>query len=414
MKNKWNEAWKDLFSGLTPEEEKDKNYLIEDEEEEQALLPGIGGGPAPEAEEADQAPFPNLITDRFPQFGQVNGLPGGTGGETENYLTEDGKNPQNDLLPGIGGDRPNISRPLEQETATESETDRILREALELLTGRVTNGTGTESAGETILREAATGRMNAADELRANATEKGNTLYDALMAFAGKQDTRYDSLLSQISEKGYRDFAGVSDILSSYAAQGDRAAGYAAAGGAMENGGNPDSYAAAQAARQRLAFTDAGNTAALQYYNDQLDRWLSTIEAAGRDGANLYGLVQDNVDSTHAAATEEGGLGESLFSSLADLQKSRTEGDVDAFSALLSHYSKVKGEGGDKSAASDGPSPMEIDREFERMTTDKDGTGAAYSSTDALIKLWKKYPSMQAYILEKYQGILNPEYEFKG
>ena len=54
MKNKWNEAWKDLFSGLTPEEEKDKNYLIEDEEEEQALLPGIGGGPAPEAEEADR------------------------------------------------------------------------------------------------------------------------------------------------------------------------------------------------------------------------------------------------------------------------------------------------------------------------------------------------------------------------
>lgn len=425
MTKEWNEKMKELFAGL--EQEEIENYLTEDgKQPKNDLLPGIGGAPAEETEKESAsaqgtgtAPL-NLITNPTPWSEQIEELlSGGAGKEAEdNFLREDGKMPQNDLLPGIGGEEPNVSRPAENETgaATENETDIAIREALKLLAERLAAGTApTESESEGALRAEASNRLTAAEALRENATEKGNTLYDALLAFAGKQDGRYDALIEQISEKGYADFAGVSDILSSYAEQGDRAAGYAAANGAADNGGNPDSYAAAQAARQRLAFTDAGSTAALSYYNDQLDRWLSALKAAGADATDIYGLMQDNVDGTHEAATEEGKLGESLFSSLSDLQSTRTEAEADQFSSLLSHYAKLKGESGQADGVDENAtSPMEIDREYERMITDTDGTGAAYSPTDALIKLWKKYPTMRDYLLEKYNTVLNPPYEFNG
>lgn len=335
-----------------------------------------------------------------------------------NYLQKDGKEPKNDLLPGIGGGPlPNISSPgqgaASSATAT---TDEALREALEGLAERAETGAApAESTGEAALGEAGKERFEKADSLRENATAKGDRLYEALVSYATQQDGRYGKLIDQISEKGYRNFAGVADILASYAGEGDRAAGYAAANGAADNGGNPDSYAAAQAARQRLAFTEAGNEAALGYYNDQLDRWLSALTAAGKDAASLYGLAEKTVESTHTAATEEGKRGEGLFDSLADLQGEREEADADRFSALLSHYEKLKAQDSSLTGAGDsGPSPMELDKEFESLVAGKGVTGTPLSKTDALIALWQKYPTKREYLLEKYQDVLNQSYHFDG
>ncbi|MBQ8350755.1 MAG: hypothetical protein IJY20_01765 [Clostridia bacterium] len=427
MVNEWNKKMKELLDGAKGEEEKKKNYLTDSgyQPENEDLLPGIGGEEAEEhpsgttekSEGGEAQPFPNLITDPHPWREQIKDLFSGTlDKETDrNYLTDSGYQPTNkDLLPGIGSPLPNISRPEEEAEKAKAETDNAIREALKTLADRLAGGeTASETESESALRTEASDRFAASDALRENATEKGDTLYDALLSFAGKQDGRYDALIDQISQKGYRDFAGVSDILSSYAAQGDRAAGYAAAGGAIENGGNPDSYAAAQAARKRLDFTEAGNAAALSYYNDQLDRWLSTLQAAGSDATDIYALMQDNVDSTHAAATEEGKRGEGLFASLADLQSTRAEADADQFSSLLSHYTKVKEEEGEK-IDKDAISPMEIDREYEAMLAGEGQSGTALTSTDALIALWQKYPTMREYLLEKYDKILNPDYVFKG
>ena len=333
-----------------------------------------------------------------------------------NFLTDSGYMPENNLLPGLGGG----SLPEAQRTdKSDTRTDNALKLALQQLSDRIGADRKEQSAAEKAGLAAMGDRLTAADALRDSAQEKGNALFDALMAFAGKQDARYESLVGQISEKGYRDFAGVADILADYAAAGDRAAGQAAATAAMENNGNPDSYAAAQAARKRLDFTEAGNAAALDYYNGQLDRWLSALQAAGSDASDLYALMQKNVDGTHDAASAEGEIGESIFSSLADLQGVKEQADADRFSALLSHYEKVRGASKtDKESAGTGgtasaPSPMEIDREYDALVKGVGGD-TALTSREALIELWKKYPSMHEYLLKKYEGLLNPSYQFGG
>ena len=58
-------------------------------------------------------------------------------------------------------------------------------------------------------------------------------------------------------------------------------------------------------------------------------------------------------------------------------------------------------------------SPMELDREYEQMLNPENGVYPKYSATDALIILWKKYPGMQDYLLQKYDKVLNPDYTFK-
>jgi hypothetical protein len=323
-----------------------------------------------------------------------------------NFLTDSGYMPENDLLPGLGGG----SLPEDQRVETDSSvrTDNALTDALQQLADRITAERWQQSEVEKQGLATAEDRFAASDALRESAEGKGEALFEALMSFAGKQDGRYDALIGQISDKGYRDFAGVSDILADYAAAGDRAAGKAAGAAAIENGGNPDSYAAAQAARKRLDFTNAGNAAALDYYNGQLDRWLATLQAAGDDAGELYALLQQNVDGTHEAATEEGKRGESIFASLTDLQGVKEKADADRFSSLLSHYGKVREES--KASA---VSPMEIDREYDALIKGVGGD-TALSPSEALISLWKTYPTMHDYLLGKYKELLNPSYEFKG
>jgi len=73
-------------------------------------------------------------------------------------------------------------------------------------------------------------------------------------------------------------------IMDSYKLQGDNAANGELASGAAANGGNIDSYAAANANRQQLAFTNAGHQAALAAAQQNQDNWL-----------DLYGLMGGNI-----------------------------------------------------------------------------------------------------------------------
>lgn len=395
MKNTWDKKMKELLAAA-----------------EASGLDKPAASAVPESGKTESTPKPNYL------------LPGGVAPEQE------------PLLPGVGGEPWAPATDAGSTTETESETDRVLNEALQQLAASI--GAGGSSAAAGSIGGAAADRFGVADALRESAVQKSDGLYEALAAFAGKQDGRYDTLISQISEKGYKDFAGVSDLLAYYAVQGDRAAGNAAANAAADNSGNPDSYAAAQASRKRLDFADAGTEAALGYYNAQLDKWLAAIRAAGADASDIYGLMQDNVDGTHAAATDEGKLGEGLFASLADMENTRTEAEADAFSALLSHYAKLQANGGAGNGAANGGaagtgsaaggtgsatngsagatvpiSPMEIDQEYELLLNPKNGVYPKYSATEALILLWKKYPDMHEYLLKKYDKVLNPDYEFK-
>ena len=85
---------------------------------------------------------------------------------------------------------------------------------------------------------------------------------------------------------------------------------------------------------------------------------------------------------------------------------------VMVFSSLLSHYTKVKENAGGETADQD-VSPMQVDVEYEQLINGKESNGTKYTPQNALIILWKKYPTMREYLMKKYEGILNPEYTFK-
>ena len=101
---------------------------------------------------------------------------------------------------------------------------------------------------------------------------------------AGKYDTLEDYIYNH---NPYEDEIGKS-IMESYKFKGKTASDNAVASGAGSNGGNIDSYAAANANRQQLAFTNAGNQAILNDFNTRMQNV--------RDSLNALGIYQQNQD----------------------------------------------------------------------------------------------------------------------
>ncbi len=256
---------------------------------------------------------------------------------------------------------------------------------------------------EESMADAADDRIKEGDASRTEASARADELYRMLLSYTGKQDGRYDDLIRKIAEGDYRQNAGAQAILSSYEKEGQNAAGHSLAGGAAENGGNPDSYAAAQAARNRLALKEKGEEAARSYYGEQLDRLLKATIASGEDMDALYGRIQDHIDAKNKTATDDLSIGTDLLSELASLQNDRRTDDIKALSSLLSRAEEIN--------TPVAISPMELDREYAALT-DPNGQDAL-SPVDALIRLWKKYPTMQEHLLQKYKEILEPPYQFE-
>lgn len=238
---------------------------------------------------------------------------------------------------------------------------------------------------------------------RASANQKNDALYEAIMAFATKQDSRYDDLLAKIEANDYRSSDGARAILGDYYKQGQNA--YADIIGQVsgENGGNGDTYGAALAAQGMSDYMDKGNAAAEAYYGEQLDRILKVLQAAGGDMSDLYGRSQDSVDSAQLSAKDDLSIGADLLAALADAQSDERKIEESVFSELLKKNDDTY---------NTTVSPMELDAEFKDMLAAKDGKPPAVTPTEALISLWKKYPDMRSYILQKYEDYLNPAYSF--
>lgn len=79
-------------------------------------------------------------------------------------------------------------------------------------------------------------------------------------------------------------------IMDTYNLYGDNAANGELASGSASNGGNIDSYSAANAARQQLAFTNAGHQAALAAAKQNQDAW-----------QNVYGMTLDDYTNAENA-----------------------------------------------------------------------------------------------------------------
>lgn len=273
----------------------------------------------------------------------------------------------------------------------------------DILRGELERGEDAESRRE--LADAANKQVEVGQAATEEARKRNDALYDTLVSFAGGQQDRYTALLDRLSTGSYRDDAVAREIIEAYGKAGERASAHATADAAADNGGNPDSYAAGQAARQRLAFTDAGEEAARTYYGEQLDRLLTALRATSADVGELWGDVQENVDAAQKSAKDDLSIGADLLKQLAELDLSDKELAVDTLSSLL----QAAGKGNTASEIS----PMQLDREYDAMTKAGENSSAAYTPVDALILLWDKYPTMHAYLLEKYEKVLNPDYSFE-
>lgn len=135
----------------------------------------------------------------------------------------------------------------------------------------------------------------------------------------GGGSSKYEEQLSEtISnlEKYYRDLYGsVKDgdytkkpyyqtILEAYGLAGSDAADGAAASGAGANGGNLDSYAAANARRQELSYKNAAQSAALNAYNSDIKNMLDTLSGLGVNVNDLYGTWGGDRDSQRSSLAQ--------------------------------------------------------------------------------------------------------------
>jgi acetyl esterase/lipase len=90
-----------------------------------------------------------------------------------------------------------------------------------------------------------------------------------------------------------------------------------------------------------------------------------------------------------------------------------TKEELDQFSLEL-HVSEITRPAFLWHTFADGAVPVQNSLLFaDAMTKAGENSSAAYTPVDALILLWDKYPTMHAYLLEKYEKVLNPDYSFE-
>ncbi len=192
-----------------------------------------------------------------------------------------------------------------------------------------------------------------------------NDLYDRLTG--GFED------VSGYVTGNYYDTDEAKSILAQYRSLGQSAAANAAASAAAENGGNPDSYAAAQARRQLLGYTDAAadalraqkesNVSSLLENLKQLSsgtgelqkRELSLLQGT-RDYAAAQGenAVQAQTTAADTAAALEKNLGDVYTELLASAAKQyQTDADRESAERISAAEQATKREIAEKQAEED-------------------------------------------------------------
>lgn len=167
-------------------------------------------------------------------------------------------------------------------------------------------------------------------------------LNDLISQYMGEQTARYDDLYDWLKNTNYYDTDTAKNIMSYYNAQGGKAANEATAEGMAQNSGNIDSYAAANALRQQLDFTNAGNQAVLNQYNAQAGNMLDTLKALGVDVGDaqdrMLGLLGGNqAYNAELAGQYNAGAADILGLINQNAQAGNTAA-IDALNSLLGLY----------------------------------------------------------------------------
>lgn len=136
----------------------------------------------------------------------------------------------------------------------------------------------------------------------ANVTDSG---YNKQMSGSiADLENLYKDLFGNIQSGDYTKKPYYQTILESYGLAGDAAADDAVAGSVGSNGGNLDSYAAANAKRQQLAFKNAAQSAALDAYNAEIGNLIKTLGDMGVNVNDLYATWAQNLASERGTAAD--------------------------------------------------------------------------------------------------------------
>ena len=164
-------------------------------------------------------------------------------------------------------------------------------------TGNTSTGSGsTGGTTETVTVTTHTPESRS-DNLTASTTDARNTatamykdLYDAIM---NNDPTKTDWGKTLLNYYGIKSLSDANGVRGS---------------GAADNAGNVDSYAAANAARQRLSTLNQGVNAVMGESQNRYAAALETLKSLGVDTTNLLGIEGGNVESSY-------GYGASLYNS---------------------------------------------------------------------------------------------------
>lgn len=168
--------------------------------------------------------------------------------------------------------------------------------------GSTTPSTLSDSSGSTVGGATSGVASDAFAQYLANVTDSG---YNKQMSGSiADLENLYKELFGNIQDGDYTKKPYYQTILESYGLAGDAAADDAVAGSVGSNGGNLDSYAAANAKRQQLAYKNAAQSAALDAYNAEIGNLIKTLGDMGVNVNDLYATWAQNLDSERGTAAD--------------------------------------------------------------------------------------------------------------
>ena len=169
-------------------------------------------------------------------------------------------------------------------------------------TGGTFPGTFPNTSGSGVGSGASGGANDAFAQYLANVTDSA---YNKQMSGSiADLESLYKELFGNIQGGDYTKKPYYQTILESYGLAGDAAADNAVAGIAGSNGGNLDSYAAANAKRQQLAYKNAAQGAALDAYNAEIGNLIKTLGDMGVNVNDLYATWAQNLASERGTAAD--------------------------------------------------------------------------------------------------------------
>lgn len=126
-----------------------------------------------------------------------------------------------------------------------------------------------------------------------NVQTKLNDVHDLAKSDHDNLNSKYDRLEKYGYSNPY-DTDIADSIMEDYKWKGAQASDEAIASGSSSNGGNIDSYSAANASRQQLAFTNAGKAAVLNDFNARLANIQNILSSLGAYNQSVYDTMHQN------------------------------------------------------------------------------------------------------------------------